>query len=171
MKEVELKFLNINVEDIKQKLSALGAKLLFDTRMESYSFFKDGFHSFDSSQKFLRIRKINDDVILTYKDPANKNDMKVREEIEVKVDDYELALLLIEKLGFKKGKVFRKHRVHYELGSIHFELDTLDNIPTYLEIETQCEEDMINICARLDLDISLGKTGTIVEILPEMFND
>lgn len=41
--------------------------------------------------------------------------------------------------------------------------------PPYLEIETQNEEDMKDICIKLD--ISNGKKGTIVEILPEMFNN
>ena len=121
--------------------------------------------------KYLRIRRVNDDVQMTYKDPAKESDMTTREEIEIKVDNYEQAIKLIEKLGFEKGKVFRKHRIHYGLGDVHFELDTLENISTYLEIETQTESAMKEICVRLGLDISNGKKGTIVEILPEMFNN
>jgi len=171
MDEIELKFLDINVDEIKQKLEDLGAKLKYDAQTESYPFLSEGFHSSDSNMKYLRIRKVNDDVRITYKDPAKESNMTNREEIEIKVDNYEQAIKLIEKLGFKKGKVFRKHRIHYELGEIHFELDTLENIPTYLEIEAQNEEDIKDICIKLDLDISNGKKGTIVEILPGMFNN
>lgn len=170
MHEIELKFLDIDVNEIKAKLETLGAKLLYDAQTESYSFLAEGFHSSDSNMKFLRIRKVNDNVKITYKDPTKESDMTIREEIEIKVDNYEEAIKLIEKLGFEKGKIFKKHRVHYEYGNIHFELDTIENIPTYLEIETQNEEDMTDICIKLDLDISKGMKGTIVEILPEIFN-
>lgn len=169
MEEIELKFLNINIENIKQKLKELGAKLKYNTQIESYPFLTEGFHGSDSSKNFLRIRKSNDEVWITYKGPAKKSSMTIREEIEVKVDNYDNAIKLIEKLGFKRGKVFRKHRLHYELGDIHFELDTVENIPTYLEIETTNEEDMKIICAKLGLDITKGRKGTIVEILPEKF--
>jgi adenylate cyclase class 2 len=171
MDEIELKFLDINVNEIKEKLEKLGAKLKYDAQTESYPFWAEGFHSSDSNMKYLRIRKVNDNVKITYKDPAKESDMTTREEIEIKVDNYEEAIKLIEKLGFEKGKIFKKHRIHYEYGNIHFELDTLENIPTYLEIETQNEEDMKDICIKLDLDISKGKKGTIVEILPEMFDN
>lgn len=170
MDEIELKFLNINVQEIKEKLNNIGAELKSDAQTESYSFLAEGFHASNSNMKYLRIRKINDDIRITYKDPAKSSEMTVREEIEIKVDDYKTAISLLEKLNFKKDDVFKKHRIHYELGNIHFELDTLENVPTYLEIETQTEKDMINICKKLELDISTGKKGTIVEILPELFN-
>ncbi len=171
MREVELKFLKIKVEEIKKKLNEIGAQLKYEAQTEMYPFLAKGFSSSDSNMQYLRIRKINDDVTITYKDPAKKSDMTAREEIEIKVNDYKQAIKLIEKLGFKKGKIFKKKRAHYELGNIHFELDTLENIQTYLEVETQSEEDMKQICKKLDLDITQGKKGTIVEILPEMFNN
>lgn len=169
MNEIELKFLDIDVNEIKSKLESLGAVLKYDIEIESFSFLDDDFHGSDSNKKYLRVRKIGNDVTLTYKDPAVDSKMTSRNEIEINVDDYGKTVLLIEKLGFTKGEVFRKHRIHYEFGDVHFELDTLENIPTYLEIETNSEEDMKDICIKLGLDITMGKKGTIVEILPEKF--
>ena len=169
MNEVELKFLDINVEEIKEKLKKIGAKLKSDALTESYSFFAEGFHGNNSEMKYLRVRKTNDDIRITYKDPVKSSGMTVREEIEIKVDNFEVAINLLEKLNFKKNDIFRKHRIHYELGDVHFEIDTLDNVPTYLEIETTTEESMKKICSDLGLNIAEGKNGTIVEILPELF--
>ncbi|PCI24148.1 hypothetical protein COB57_05550 [Candidatus Peregrinibacteria bacterium] len=169
MKEIELKFLNIDVADIKQKLLLLGAEEKYNTEIESQAFLAEGFHSSDSAQKYLRIRKINDLVTITYKSPAHDSEMSSRDEIELQVDSYDNAIGLLESMGFKKGHVGKKHRIHYEYGNVHFELDTLENIPTYLEIETTCEEKMREVCKKLDLNILEGKKGTIVEILPEMF--
>ncbi|MFP4402141.1 MAG: class IV adenylate cyclase [Candidatus Nanoarchaeia archaeon] len=171
MEEVELKFLNINVEEIKVKLEKLGAELQYSTQIESYPFLAEGFHASNSQMKYLRVRNVDGDVTITYKDPVKSSEMTNRDEVEIKTNDYEEAIKLIEKLGFEKGDVFRKHREHYELEDVHFELDTLEHIPTYLEIETQSEEKMREVCEQLNLDISNGKRGTIVEILPEMFKD
>lgn len=170
MNEIELKFLNIDVEEIKKKLEQIGAEISYDALTETYPFLAEGFNGWDSNKKLLRIRKINDDVIITYKGPAQKSNMSSREEIEIKVDNYEAGILLLEKIGFRKGKIFRKHRIHYKLGDIHFELDSVENVPTYLEIETQTEEAMVDICKKLGLDISIGKKGTIVEILSNLPN-
>jgi len=169
VKEIELKFLDINVSGIKEKLEKIGAKVIFDNFMEGYTFLKEWFSEKDSSQKYLRVRKVNWKIEVTFKWPAWESKMTSREEIEFIADDYENAILLLEKLWFKKWRFFKKHRIHYEKWDIHFELDTLANIPTYLEIEVKKEEDMIEICKKLDLDIKDGKKWTIVEILPEKF--
>jgi predicted adenylyl cyclase CyaB len=97
--------------------------------------------------------------------------MMSKEEIEIKVDNYDNAILILERLGFEKWKKRTKHRTHYEFWDIHFELDTVNDIPTYLEIETQSENTMIEICNKLELDISLGKKWTIFELLPEKFTE
>jgi predicted adenylyl cyclase CyaB len=154
-----------------KKIIELGGSLKYDSMTESYPFLKEGFSSYDSSMQYLRVKKVNDEITITYKDPSKESDTVTnREEIEIKIDNYEEAIKLIEKLGFEKGELFKKHRMHYELKNIHFEFDTLENLPTYLEIETQSEKDMISICNKLNLDINQGKKGTIVEILPELFN-
>ncbi len=166
-----MKFLNIDVQSIREKLKEINAKIVYDETLESFPFLADGFHWRDSNKKFLRIRKINDNnIIMTYKSPARKSKMTSKEEIEIKVDNYDNAILFLERLGFEKWTKLTKHRIHYEYWNIHFELDTLNNIPTYLEIETQSEDTMFDICNKLNLDISLGKKGTILEILPEKFN-
>lgn len=170
MEEIELKFLDVNPEEIKGKLREIGAKEMYSADTESYEFLAQGFSPRDSDKKYLRVRRVNDNVTLTYKDPRDPtSNMTSRKEIETEVKDYNKTLEIIEKLGFTRGKIFKKHRTHYELGEISFELDTLENIPTYLEIETQSEEDMVKACDMLELDINEGKKGTIVEILPEKF--
>ncbi len=172
MNEIELKFFNIDVKNIKKKLSIIGAQKKYDTFIESNLFVKEGFSTWDSNKQFLRIRKIDAQIIITHKDPAIKeSNMTIRQETEVKVDDYKKAVALVEKLGFRRAMVYSKHRIHYEWDNIHFELDTFNHIPTYLEIETQTKENMKDICLRLDIDINQGKKGTIVEILPEKFSN
>jgi len=169
MNEIELKFLNINVQEVKEKLIKIWAKLKFDSNIEWYLFIKEWFSTWSQS-KLLRVRKVNDKVEVTFKWKIDKESkMTSREEIEFISDNYENSIKLFERLWFQKVNPFKKHRLHYELWDIHFEIDTLWNIPTYLEIEVRKEQDMINICKKLDLDIKDWKTWTIQELLPEYF--
>ena len=78
-------------------------KVKYNTDTEATSFTKTGFSGFDSSKNFLRVRKINKDVVITYKGPCEEDSkMDSREEIEIQVDDYSKAVMMMEKLGFEK---------------------------------------------------------------------
>jgi adenylate cyclase class IV len=39
---------------------------------------------------------------MTYKGPARESNMMSKEEIEIKVDNYDNAILILERLGFEK---------------------------------------------------------------------
>lgn len=169
MHEVELKFLNIDVNKIKDRLTEIGAKLIYDAYIESVSFKARGFSGSDSKQKYLRVRKINNEVEVTYKGVELDSLMSERREINLSVDDFQKTIEFFKELGFQPEKIFTKHRLHYELDGVHFELDTLKDIPTYLEIETSSQGDMEKACDLLQLDIKDGKKGMITEILPEKF--
>ena len=170
MKEIELKFLNIDVNFIKDKLNKISAKLIYEDFIEWYTFINEWFSERDSSKKYLRVRKVNWKVEITFKWPSDNSEMTSREEVEFLSSDFKKSILFFERLWFKKAHFFKKNRIHYELWDIHFELDTLENIPTYLEIEVKKEEDMYNICEKLNIDIKEWKKWTIIEILPEFFD-
>ncbi len=171
MDEIELKFLNITVEETKKKLEEIGAKLIFDTHMKSMPLQKEGYSSWDSTKKYLRVRQIGEDIRVTFKEPMREESkMSSTEETEIQVDNFENALLLFEQLGFTRGEIYTKHRLHYELGEMHFEIDDNGQVPTYLEIETQTEEAMHEACKKMGLDVTKGKKGTIVEIYPDVYH-
>ena len=171
MQEVELKFLDVDVEEIKKKITGLGAKKIYEKDQENFFFFKEDFDFRDSSQRILRLRKIDDNLILTYKGPNESSKMHNREEIEIKVNDKEKTILLFERLGFTKTDILRQHREHYAMGDIHFEFDTINNLPTYLEIETHSEKAMIDICKKLELDIDKGHGKNVFELFPDELKD
>lgn len=165
MNEVELKFIEIYVEDIKNRLANIGAILVSEGDLEMTTFIKDDFDRKDSTKKCLRVRKEHADTRVTYKSPAKVNsDATSRNEIEIVVDNYYNAVALFKQLGFTADESFIKHREHYELGEWHYEIDTVPGIPTYLEVEAQTEEELRTACEALGLNILDGKKGTIFEI-------
>jgi len=171
MKEIELKFFNISINTIKSKIEKLWARFDYEAHIEDYAFIKEDFSVRETSKPNLRVRKIDDKTFITYKSPSINPKVTEKEEVEFEASDFETALYFFEKLGYKKIFGLKKIRTHYKLWNIHFEFDTLSNIPTYLEIETQTEKDMYDICKKLNLNISLWKKWSIAEIFPEKFDN
>jgi len=168
--EIELKFMDIDKKAIIRRLKEIGAIKEFEGEMQSITFLKDGFARGDSSKKYLRIRKIGEECFLTYKGPAKDSKLHIRDEIEIKVSDFDATVKIITALGFSTSPLFKKRRMHHTLGKSHIEIDELEGIPAYLEIEAESEKKMGELCALLGLDMSEGKNKTIVEIYPEKFN-
>ena len=141
--EVETKILEINVEETRKKIEALGAKQIYDALQESriFEFPPD---SNIASECFLRVRKIGDKVELTYKGPKKKTgNVKSREEIETHVEDFDRMIKILKNIGFVATRSYKKHRIEYKLGKISFEIDNFPDLPVppWLEIEAPSKKE------------------------------
>lgn len=167
MTEVELKFFDSDLVALEEKIKTLGAVLVYDTDTTTVAFTKPGLLGYDTSKNSLRIRKIGEDVFVTFKTKKDdESTMTVKDELEFKINDFQKGILLFSKLGFARSPEYLKRRKHYELGTVHFEFESVPGFPEYLEIETTNEQDMHAICAQIGLDIHTGKKGTLFEIYP-----
>jgi adenylate cyclase class 2 len=88
----------------------------------------------------LRVRKINERTILTYK-KALKNDLKVKQHIEheTKVESAEEIESIIKALGFRLGMVYEKRRQTWHLQKVEICLDELP-FGLFMEIEGKMSE-------------------------------
>lgn len=134
MKEIEVKILNINKKEIETKLKKLGAKKTFDDKVFTiaYCFPNEDAKNLD---RFVRLRKLGKDIMLTVKVRLPSKKVKVRDEFEVKVSDFKTAKEILNALGLKEFKRNTKHRTSYSLNNVHFELDNYTGENTLLEIE------------------------------------
>jgi len=137
MNEVEVKILNIDRKKIEAKLISLGAKKVFDDKVSAL-FFKS---KTDKPHKHLqlRLRTEGTKAVLTLKTRIPDKELKIRDEHEVEVSDFNEMQIILEGLGYIIYKKTRKHRTSYALDDAHFEfdkyLDEFDFIPEFLEIE------------------------------------
>jgi len=139
MQEIEVKILEIDVPQIKDKLIALGAEKVFSGAVRALSFDKDNF--LQEKRSFLRLRTLGEGVIeLCFKGPKEDSEFKIREEVQITTNDFPQTLLLLEKLGFSKTDEKTKQRESYKLRDVRFEIDTFPNIPALLEIEAPSKE-------------------------------
>jgi len=151
MKEVEVKILEVNRKKIEEILVRLGAKKIFDGKIQTLLFdFENG--AIIKSKNVLRLRKEEDKAELTYKKVSFTETAKIAEEITVEVSNIEMMKKILENLGLSVIENMRKHRTSYILNRARFDIDCyLDDfgyIPEFIEIEAE-NTDMIYKYAKL----------------------
>jgi len=88
----------------------------------------------------LRLRKIGDTTILTYKEKFREDlDIKHRLEYETKVSDVDATEKIIQALGFSLNVIYEKRRKTWHLDDVEVVLDELP-FGLYMEIEGTAEE-------------------------------
>jgi adenylate cyclase, class 2 len=153
MFEVEIKVNIPNPDELKQKIRALHG--VYKTSLfheDTYYNMPKELRDFQITDEALRLRKSEEFIenstgvthksqyFLTYK--GNKLDLstKTREEIEVKVNNFEKMIKILNVLGFLEVLTIQKERELYEITYLDKKIDLLvDYIPKlqgfYLELE------------------------------------
>ncbi|NJE07403.1 class IV adenylate cyclase [Thermococcus sp. M39] len=131
--EIEIKF-RVNLDEIKKKIEALGAEFVGEEIQEDLYFSL-------SPKRLLRIRRIVNlnEVILGYKDIKDEKNEEF-DEIEVKVEDFEKMKIILKRLGFKEDVWVKKHRYVYKLGDVTFELNHVEGLGDFLDIEVMSDD-------------------------------
>jgi adenylate cyclase class 2 len=144
MKEVEVKIIDIDREKVEARLGSLGATQTFDGDQVTVFFDYPG-NPIATAKNLLRLRKTADKTQLTFKKFIKSESLKVRDEYEVLVSDFESMRLILESLGLSPTKKMEKHRTSYKLNSgVEVDIDKYageySHIPELLEIEAEDTE-------------------------------
>lgn len=123
--------------ELALKLGELGAEFASDSFEENY-LHRGGV--LDDRGAMLRLRKVGDVTLLTYKEKLRNSDADYKHNIEFEtiVADVDAMESIIEKLGYKLSVVYEKHRKAWRLGSVEVVLDELP-FGYYMEIEGTIE--------------------------------
>jgi predicted adenylyl cyclase CyaB len=141
MREVEVKIVGIDRKQVEAKLNSLGAIKTFDGDQVTLFFDYPG-NPIAAAKNLLRLRKTADKTQLTFKRFIESRSLKIRDEYEVLVSDFESMRLILESLGLSPTKRMEKHRTSYTLnGGVEVEIDKYageySHIPELLEIEAE----------------------------------
>ncbi len=132
--ETEKKFIlsNDQREQVLASLKEFGAKYIGED-FEENTLYSGGI--LGEKRAVLRIRKIGDKTILTFKEPiANDSGIKQQIEYETAVEKSEELEKIIESLDFKKALVYEKRRQTWNFRAVEVVLDELP-FGHYMEIE------------------------------------
>lgn len=129
--EVELKYLNPNLADVRRRLVDAGARLEGPRALETNLVFDDEGHSLKQSDRLLRLRNGRE---LTVKLPLEDDAYKSRQEINLDVAEGDIESFLAG-LGFKVEWRYEKWREGWDLDGMWVTLDELPFVGAVVEIE------------------------------------
>jgi len=179
--EVEQKFPAPDLEAIKHAIIQRGAtEGPTVTQVDTY--YAHPVRDYATTDEALRIRRVDDKNVFTYKGPKIDATTKTRQEIELEFADglagAEQGDQLLESLGFRRVANVSKVRQTYHLQqadqSIEFALDTIAGLGTYVELEIIAEgEDEMQSAQQTiktlatDLNLTQPERSSYLELLLE----
>lgn len=161
MKEIEVKVLNIDPEEIEKKLVKLNAEKIKNEHQVNLIFDTPGFNLHKDYKGYARIRvKRNLDnnmekTLLTVKKNISSDGARQNIEHEVEIDSSEEMKKILADLGYELKHRGEKHRISYRYEDILFEIDTWDKDTypePYLELEVKDKKDIERATELLSLD-------------------
>jgi len=167
-REIEIKFLEIDADDVKKRLLAAGARDLGDDSLYETVFY-DREMRWPKENKFVRIRRAKSGSRLTYKH-SDETTVDGTIEIEFGVDDAEKAKALLVAVGLTAFREQEKKRHSFVLGEVMADIDTWPGIPTYLELEGPSEAALKHASDALGFDWSQRHFGTASHIISDIYH-
>ena len=150
--EVEVKFLVGDAAEMRQRIVAAGGVLHRGRVYERNIRYDNAWQGLMRQDKLLRLRQDSRNVI-TFKGPAQNVDVaqvKIREELEIEVNDFDTAAAILQRLGFEAVQVYEKYRETFQLGPVEVVLDEMP-FGNFMELEGE-EGEIVAAAARLGLD-------------------
>jgi adenylate cyclase class 2 len=145
--EVELKFPIVDASDLTLQLLARGA-IQGRVLQQHDVYFRHPSRDFGQTHEALRLRHYDDEVFITYKGPVVDTQTKTRREIEIAIgrrpEDFDRMREVLMLLGFEPVRPVEKTRALFHLAwegrDLELAVDSVDELGTFLEIESIAEE-------------------------------
>lgn len=175
-KELEVKVLNVDINQIQNKLKDLNAVLIkkelqVNTLIDSYEkpikTITDG---------YLRIRESKDLVhntnktTLTFKKNVENRGLRENIEYNVGIENRDDMVELLKALGYNNIKIGYKERTSYNLNDARIDIDIWDKDTyphPYIEIEVKTQEKLYEIIKMLGISRENISTKSILELRRE----
>lgn len=178
MIEVEVKARARDLGLVRTRLSDLGARLISrEHHLDIY--FAHPTRDFRETDEVLRLRIVNGEAVLTYKGPRQRvPEVKARRELSVRVEPWEDMVKILENLGFREIARVRKYREVYTWGIFTISLDEVENLGTFVEVESltndpelveKLRRDMLELLEKLGISTSDVVEKTYLELLLEKY--
>lgn len=131
-KEIELKFININQEELRQKLSKAGYTCVLPETLMRRTVFHP---AVQDGKSWTRVRDEGHRITCTYKRTHDASSIDGTEEIEFQVNDFDAAVAFIKALGMQE-KAYQETKREVWVGyEVEVCLDTWPGLKPFVEIE------------------------------------
>ena len=165
--EFEAKFININVNDIKKKLRAHGAKMVHGPTRFYRVIFKRCEEAGDKPG-FVRIRDEGKKITMTTKVFNNK---KFPEEHEVTINEtFDQGLAFLDAIGLDKKSYQETIREKWSHPLAHeITFDQVPGLPMYMEVDCTSEGKLNKLISLLNLDKTNMRYGSFDKTYEEYY--
>lgn len=157
--EIEVKFLNVNIEDIRLKLKQNKAVLKEPMRQMRRITIKTP--QMRAEKALLRVRDEGDKVTMTYKRFENEC-VDGCQEVEIVVSDFQQTIDLLACIGFPSFTFQESKRETWLLEGTEVVIDEWPWIAPYIEIEGKCESDLRQAAQKLGFDWATASFGSVM---------
>ena len=163
--EFEVRVLDVNKENIIEKLEKLNAQKIadFDYKRRVYNFNPPTDH------KWIRLRTNGTKTTLTIKQVLDST-IDGTKEMEIEVSNFEETDKILNELGYVSHTYQENKRTRYVLDGVEIDIDTWPYIPTYVEIEGKSIEEVETIIDKLNLDKTKQTSIDVQGVFKEFYN-
>lgn len=157
--EIEAKFLQIDPDNIRERLEKAGATCKQPMMLMRRVIFDNDFTK--PKNGFVRVRDEGHRVAVTYK---QYDDMSLAgaKEIEFSVSDYDAAIAFMEAVGVRAKSTQEARREIWEMDGVEVVIDEWPWIDTFIEIEGPSEEDVKAAAGKLGFNWEDAAFGDIM---------
>ncbi len=157
--EYEVKFLAIDIDEIRARLTAEGAELVQPMRLMKRVTIDSP--AMKQNDAFVRIRDEGDKTTLTYKQ-FDQLSIDGAKEFEVTVSDFNETVQLLAAAGLPHRSYQETRRETWELDHVELMIDGWPWLEPYIEIEAGSEEEVRAMAERLGFDWSKAVFGDVM---------
>lgn len=172
-KEIEVKVLNVDLDEMEERLLELGAKLIAKEYQTNIIFDSKDNYIHKVLNSYLRIRETKDlltgevYINLTLKQNIGNENTRQNIETTTRIGNKDAMISILESLRYHVIGKGSKYRISYMYEDIRFDLDRWDENTyphPYMEIEVEKEEDLEKAIELLEIDRNNISTKSIVEL-------
>ncbi len=157
--EIEVKFLNVDFAQLREKLQALGAVCEQPMRLMRRVIIEPP--GLSAKDAFVRLRDEGDKVTLTYKQFHDHTAFSGVKEIEVTVSDFDATVALLAQAGLPHRSFQESRRETWRLDDVEVVLDEWPWLNPYIEIEGHNEQHVKNAAKQLGFDWNNAMFGSV----------
>jgi len=163
--EIEVKFLNIDIDAMREKLKAVGAHLEQPMRLMR----RQVFHLVTPSERaYVRVRDEGHKATMTFK-RFEGDGLHAAKEAEVDVSDFETAVKILEESGLKLKSYQESKRETWHVGEVEVVIDEWPWAPPFVEIEGPSEDEVRKVTADLGLNWNDAAFGGVAEVYKSLY--
>lgn len=160
--EIEAKFVDVDIEGIRERLKGAGAELELEMRSMRRVLIEEPHHREDSS--FIRIRDEGDRTTLTFKrrmNPDEASTIDSTHELETIVGDFDTTVKIFQEAGWDYITYQESRRETWHMGDVEVVIDEWPWIKPYIEIEGSSIESVQNAAKTLGFDWDDAMFGSV----------